>query len=136
MANILYFPFEPQEFFLVLYLIKPTKLLKHCTIITGIVACDMTQLGNNVSDRELQHENGHTLCVIPTRSRTLNKAPPRCFPLCALFSFVNPSNALFISHTVGVFFSIQWPVTTKYPSELLACHPLQVTMIAPLTVLL
>jgi len=62
MANVLYFPFEPQQFFLVSYLIKPTKLLKHCTIVAGIVTCDITQLKNNVSHCQLKACEDYFMC--------------------------------------------------------------------------
>ena len=117
LVSTLDFPFKPWELFLVSHLIKLTKLWKHCTIITGIVACDINYKCLS-----------HTLCEIPTWLRILNKAPPSCFPLCALLSFVNPSSALCNSHTVRVFSLIQWPVTAKYLSELLACHASQVTL--------
>lgn len=57
--------------------------------------------------------NQNTLCAMPTRSNTLNKALSRCFPLCALLTFVKPRRALLHPHTVDVFSSIQCPVTAK-----------------------
>jgi hypothetical protein len=51
MVSVLDFPFKPWELFLVSHLIKSAELLKHGTIVAGIVTCDITQLKNNVSCR-------------------------------------------------------------------------------------
>ena len=46
---------------------------------------------------------------------------------------VKPSRALSSFHTPGEGSSTQWLETAKYPSELEACHALQVRLISPFT---
>ena len=123
----------PRKILVVLCLIQVRELPQHSTIVGCIVTCDVANLGIDISRVVQGVKILLTLCATPTRSSTLNNAPPRRWPLWALLSLVKPSNAFPETHCIGSFSSIQWPVTAKYPSELLACHASHVTLMAPLT---
>ena len=62
MLSILDFPLKPWELFLVSHFVKSAKLLKDCTIVAGIVTCDITQLKNNVSHHQLSACEDYFMC--------------------------------------------------------------------------
>lgn len=88
--------------------------------------------------RILKHSyivDGHTLWTIPRQRQILNNAWPNCLPLCAILILEDPKRPCSSFHCPGDCFSIQCPVTAKYPSVFEACHASHM-MILPETYLL
>ena len=62
MLSILDFPLKPWKLFPVSHFIKSAEFLKHCTVVAGIVTCDITQLKNNVSRHQSSACENYFMC--------------------------------------------------------------------------
>ena len=121
--------------------LHPVLAWKQCANSSSMVSLffALSQVMCPIYSRLVSRDPSHTLSVLTLATirrqlQTLYKAWPRRVPLWAVFIWTNPSRVVSIVHLPGTRSSIQWPVTAKYASELLACHASQVRLTSPLTV--